>query len=248
MQNNELITTGQKFHRWTVVGSKTKSDNGTPYWPCRCECGTERTIKQRSLIKSLSKSCGRCNSLIPPTLKQRGYTTKISREIEYRIWSGMRQRCYDPKRVSYPRYGGRGIKICQRWLDSYENFLDDMGRRPTPEHSIDRINSNGDYSPENCRWATRNQQNENRDCVKLNPAILEKIYQRRAEGASDEVIAMEFGIKASSVRRVINGELWRDFYRMEAYRIYGQGLDALLKASEQRGYDKGYADALSEKG
>ena len=81
---------------------------------------------------------------------------------EYRAWVGMKARCLNINAPKYPSYGGRGIKVCPRWVSSFNNFYEDMGDRTSPDHSLDRINNDGDYTPENCRWATRPQQMRNR--------------------------------------------------------------------------------------
>lgn len=134
-----------------------------PYWLYRCICGKEKIIFQGSVNSGVTKSCGcygkKFRSIF--TTKHGESSTKtITRE--YKIWSGMKQRCYNPKNNRYAYYAGRNIKVCDRWLHSYKNFLHDMGRRPSSRHSLDRIDNNKDYCPENCRWATMKQQQSNK--------------------------------------------------------------------------------------
>lgn len=134
---------GSVFGRWTVL-----DNNPASKLLCRCACGEERHVNSYTLREGVSKSCG-CG----PKRPNKGRVgTK-----EYRTWKRMRQRCNNPKVERWPGYGGRGIKIAERW-DDYENFLLDMGRAPSPKHSIERKDVDGDYCPENCVWATPNEQ------------------------------------------------------------------------------------------
>jgi len=240
-----MIKQGNTYNKWTVIGETPDNAKSEARWMCRCSCGAESLVRARSLVSGRSKSCGRCLTQVPKVKKQAlplSDGTHIRTFPEYQVWQGVRRRCYDTKYLSYSRYGGRGIKVCQRWLDSYENFLNDMGRRPTPAHSIDRIDLNGDYEPSNCRWATVIEQNRNKSNVVFTEETIRAIYQKRAEGASLRVLARDFKVAPAVISRIVNGQNWRDIYEMEAYKIYGQGLDSLLETVRKEGYDKGFKD------
>lgn len=149
---------GKRFGRLIAVRPNGKSKNRQTTWLCKCDCGKEKTIVRSSIVNGHSRSCG--------CLFRKSGGDASSRNgkrcREYAAWAGMIRRCENKKEQSYPNYGGRGIKVCQRWRKSYPDFLLDMGRRPSPEHSLDRIDVNGNYEPGNVRWATKSQQVLNR--------------------------------------------------------------------------------------
>lgn len=128
--------------------------NGETYWRCRCECGGVKVVRLVCLRRGNTKSCG-CAYSRPKT--HGGCYTP-----EYRSWAAMHGRCTNPENPSYHRYGGRGITVCERW-NEFNAFLSDMGERPSAKHSIDRIDGNGNYEPSNCRWATVQQQSDNKE-------------------------------------------------------------------------------------
>lgn len=155
---------GQLFNRWTVVGPcviKMQGSRLRKFWPCRCACGTIRECREDGLLGNIL-SCG-CLTRERTIAKHRthGLSKGIHKVPEYGIWSAVKERCGNPKHKGYSDYGGRGIKMCHRWSDSFEWFLVDMGPRPDGHYSIERLDCNGDYDPSNCIWATRKQQQRN---------------------------------------------------------------------------------------
>lgn len=149
---------GQKFNFLTVTGRFTRVNRRT-LWDCVCDCGNKTTVDATKIKSGHTKSCG-CYLKI--FCKKHGHALDgKDRTSEYNAWGAMIQRCCNPSNRRYKRYGGRGITICDRWKDSYENFYSDMGAKPSPDMSLDRINNNGNYEPSNCRWATITQQNRN---------------------------------------------------------------------------------------
>lgn len=145
---------GQKFGKLTVTSYAGTDRHRKRIWSCACSCGNESIVSTTQLILGKTQSCG-CY-LVEAHTKHGDH-----KSLEYYAWGSMRKRCESPGAKFYEKYGGRGIKVCNRW-QSYENFLGDMGRKPTKNHSLDRIDNDGDYTPENCRWATKSQQTRNR--------------------------------------------------------------------------------------
>lgn len=166
--------TDQRFGRLVVIkqGPKRPAKSGGSNWICLCDCGKEFMAIGSNIRQGHTTSCG-CAAVdwakklgsnpdfiakrLQSTIKH-GHKRRSGMSVEYRTWLAMKARCYDPKNKSYPDWGGRGIRVCDRWNTSFKDFLEDMGPRPPDKQSIDRIRVNEDYGPGNCRWATLQEQ------------------------------------------------------------------------------------------
>lgn len=175
MCTNFVDLSGSIFGRLTILRRNTTIDNFRTYWDCVCECGNYKTVRGDHLKTSKIISCG-CFLIESTSIRNttHGQTKGDKRTTEYISWRGMIQRCSSESYHAKHRYKERGIYVCERWRNSFENFLKDMGVKPTPKHTIDRCpNRNGNYEPSNCRWATMLQQNNNRSDVENTLCSLE---------------------------------------------------------------------------
>lgn len=150
--------------RLTLIASVGKTKSGELLWLCVCRCGNRLIVHAGNITSGHTRSCG-CLMLE----RARDANTKHGeasirsgkRTVEYSTWAEIKRRCYNKNCHSYKEYGARGITMCEAWKDSFKTFLSDMGRRPSALHSIERNKVNEGYSPDNCRWATRSEQNRN---------------------------------------------------------------------------------------
>lgn len=151
---------GQRFGRLLALSHSIEARR--TFWLCRCDCGVTVRVGRQNLRSGATTSCG---CWAAESTAARSTTHGLRRVPEYAVWAMMRQRCNNPNFPAYKHYGGRGITICERW-HQFTDFYADMGSRPSPEHELDRINNDGPYSPENCRWTTstvnRNNTRRNR--------------------------------------------------------------------------------------
>lgn len=190
----KISLVGMEFGRLCVTRESPDRKNGKVYWECVCKCGNDALIAGSSLRTGLSKSCG-CG------VKDSNISRSIhgmTKSPEHKAWRQILARCDNKSNPGYKDYGGRGISVCERWRYSFLNFFEDMGRRPSSGHSIDRKDTNGNYEPDNCWWATRTDQNENTRASKL--WVVEGL-----EFPSSSKAAAHFCVSQATIVRWCNG-------------------------------------------
>jgi len=196
----------QRFGRLVALSVHPERRNKCVLWLCHCDCGQEALIRAAVLLSGATNSCGCLRSensaALGPSRKTHGDATLGAITPEYKSWSSFRNRCENPRNIAYPNYGGQGIAVCARWA-SYEAFLTDMGRRPSPEHSLDRIDNNGPYAPENCRWATRTEQSNNRRPPRAKTTT--RLITLRGETKTVAQWARDLGISSGALHQRLKG-------------------------------------------
>lgn len=172
MRKNRINRIGLRFGRLTVIAPAPTTDTNQPRWLCRCDCGNEKSIQSGNLVSGGVQSCGCFRRDQKKATATHGHTrrfagSKANSTPSYRSWIAMNQRCNNENHTNYPRYGGRGITVCERWSNSFENFLEDLGPRPSLAHSLERENRDGNYEPGNVIWATSDVQTSNRSTNRM---------------------------------------------------------------------------------
>lgn len=205
----KLDIEGLRFGKLTAIQQNGKNTFGQLLWKCVCECGNTANVVAAKLNSGHTKSCG---CLVGISVIKRctthGQNKRKNVTGEYRVWYHIKTRCLNSKVKEYKNYGGRGIKMCDRWLNSFENFFEDMGKRPSNKHSIDRFpNKNGNYEKINCRWATSEQQARNRRNSKL---TLRDANLIRSSNSTQSSLATMYDVSQAAISRIKTNKILKN--------------------------------------
>lgn len=186
-----VISPGDRFGRLEVRSLPVRMKRSMKFYECLCDCGNRAWKRHDHLAEGKVRSCG-CGMV------KHGLSRKGDRSDTYQIWANMKYRCSCEKDKAFKNYGGRGIRVCERWMN-YENFHADMGDRPTTKHSLDRIDVNGNYEPRNCRWATSREQCRNKRNNVLNESLAAGLRCLLAAGMERRRLSEVYGISRSTI-------------------------------------------------
>ena len=203
------INSGDRFGRVVLSTPLQRSGPSGKYIVGQCDCGVVKKFNIYHLIDDHTSSCGCLRH--EATSRTHGCSSKTSSPTEwktYNAWIYMKKRCYNKKCKDFRYYGGRGIIVCDRWINVFANFLADMGNPPTQGHTLERKNSDGNYDPDNCVWATRKEQGRNTSRIKLSLEKANEIRLLKAQGFKTKILRDKFGVCSNTIRRVIKGEIW----------------------------------------
>lgn len=198
------INPGDRYGRLTIVKEAPRARGSARRFECLCDCGNVRIYEMgdfRCASERRTKSCG--------CLGREKHTVHGKHGCpEYYCWKGMNQRCSNPNSPQWKDYGGRGIEVCRGWRESFTDFLKDMGPRPSPLHSIERKNNSNGYYPDNCKWATRTEQNRNSRKNVMTVELAARIRLERASGIRPRDICKNHQIKKWVIYSVLSRKTW----------------------------------------
>lgn len=202
--------TGQTFGRLTAIrraaNRMSRGGHSRVYWHCQCKCGREVIVNSTNFRYGNTKSCGCLRR--ERTLKPK-YTHGMANSRLYRIWKAMKTRCSNPNPESWKNYGGRGIRVCSEWQNSFENFRDwSLANGYSENLTIDREDNDGNYEPGNCRWITRKRQCRNKTNNKMNEVAVRVIRYFKEHNVSVEKIAKAYSVHATTIRRIWANQTW----------------------------------------
>lgn len=202
--------TGHVFGRLTVLEMDSRGHRGLARWRCLCSCGSTKTVLANNLIHGGTVSCGCKKAEVMRTAAtvKHGHSWRGGGTPEFFCWSSMIARCSNQSHKQWRHYGGRGIRVCERWQASFSSFLEDMGPRPGPGFSLDRIDNERGYEPGNCRWTTAKVQGRNKRRVILceTAAVLIRHMSRRGSRRAD--VAWAFGVSPEAITLINKGRSW----------------------------------------